>query len=364
MLCHAVSEKCEKRNEYIARIMGMNDRSDVQRELMRIIQENAQSSCAEENADTGDYSELMNLSAEFEDDCDSDNLHDSTMDAKRGREWVDAFEENSGDSDMPQKKKRNHDEDPDIHVEEKADDPSTSQNSEKELNELHATVAKLQQELQESRQHEMGLTSKVDELESQHRAELLRMESESLQIMKNHEDKYTAEIIGLKKKLETLRECERSAVELKEEVTRLRDELDVVQFSKEKLAFTEEQLRKCREKIEQMGDAQDALEREEKAHATSVEKCLRLENELAQLKPLKRQLEEYKIRADEAEVALTECRDDLRRLKEKSSGLEGANKALKRGAFLQQAEAGDLQKRIQEGVENGQGGHAVGVGLR
>eukprot|EP00984_Skeletonema_dohrnii_P033378 scaffold29755_cov67-Skeletonema_dohrnii-CCMP3373.AAC.1 len=64
-----------------------------------------------------------------------------------------------------------------------------------------------------------------------------------------------------------------------------------------------------------------------------------MENELAQLKPLKRQLEEYRVRATDAEVALAECRDDLRRFKEKSSGLEGANLALQRGVNLQQAEA-------------------------
>ena len=122
-------------------------------------------------------------------------------------------------------------------------------------------------------------------------------------------------------------------------------------------------MHKLKDKLEEIGDAKSALEREEKAHSASVEKCILLENELASLKPLKRQLEEYKVRATDAEVALTECRDDLRRLREAVGGLEGVNEQLKRGVDAQMAEVGSLQRRLKEGeaVENGGG---VGVGMR
>ena len=114
-----------------------------------------------------------------------------------------------------------------------------------------------------------------------------------------------------------------------------------------------------------LANAHDALERVEKAHAASVDKCLALEGELAVLKPLKRQLEEYRMRATDAEVALAECREDLRRVKVKSSGLEGTNEFLQRGARLQHEEAASLQKLLQhEGGKSDKGGIAVGIGMR
>ena len=64
-------------------------------------------------------------------------------------------------------------------------------------------------------------------------------------------------------------------------------------------------------------------------------------------------------------MALSECRDDLRRIKEKSSGLEGANRDLQRGAHRRQAEADNLQKRLQEeGGKSRNGCTAIGVGMR
>ncbi|KAL7541740.1 hypothetical protein ACHAXR_011183 [Thalassiosira sp. AJA248-18] len=365
LLCHALSDRCERQRDYVGRIMAIG-RPDVQQEIMKILQENTQcSSDVEDNNETGDYSAFMeasvlNVSGSFEYESDNEN---PSVDMKRNRS--DAFGGDSlGSDSLPQGKKRHHAEEEDDSFEEKVGEQSTTQcNSAKEDN-LRATVTKLELELKESRQQEMDLTLKVDEEQSQHRAEMLQVESKYLKMIRDLEDKSTNEISEQKRELDTLRHCEQSAKELKEENSRLRDDLDVLECSKEKLSYTEEQLRKCREKIELIGDANDALKREEAAHAASVDKCLTLETELAQLKPLKRQLEEYRVRATDAEVALAECRDDLRRVKEKSSGLEGANKALARGAHLQQTEAGNLQKRLQEeGGKSGKEGTAVGIGM-
>ena len=124
-------------------------------------------------------------------------------------------------------------------------------------------------------------------------------------------------------------------------------------------------MQKCREKVALIGDAHDAFEREKKAHAASVDKCLALEGELAVLKPLKRQLEEYQMRVTDAEVALAKFRKDLQRVKVKTSGLEGINEFLQRGASLQHQEAISLQKLLQqEGGKSGNGGIAVGIGMR
>ena len=383
LLCHALSDRCEKQHEYVGRIMAMGTRPDVQQEIMRIIQENSSSnnnnngggssSDTEENNETGDYSAFMeasaaaSLSETFEYESDVEEI-------KRDRS--EAFGNTTGNkhSDSPKGKRFRHADDEGNDETFEGDiggDPSSSDITQHksmgggEEDDLRATIAKLQVELKESRQNEINLTVKVDEDQSNHRAEMLQVESKYMKSMRDIEDRYTNEISEQKRELDNLRDYEQRAKELKEENSRLRDDLDVLECSKEKLSYTEDQLRKCRDRIELIGDAHDALQREEKAHAASVDKCLSLENELALLKPLKRQLEEYKLRATNAEVALAECREDLRRIKEKSSGLEGANRALKRGVDLHQAEAGNMQKQLQEvGGKSGKEGTAIGIGMR
>ena len=389
LLCYAISDKCAKQREYVRRIM-QSGRDDVTRELMTIIQEHSHNSNNNSNnnssdvEETGDYSVFMEASAAgslcetfdaYESDVDNTNSS-STVKRDRseafGRSNNDENEEGKKDNtNSPQGKRHHHDDteddDSDMLLEESVLEPRqlevTADPS--EVINLRATIAKSQQELKESRQQEIDLAVKVDEEQSQHRAEMLQLESKHLRAIRDMEEKYNIEISDQTKELDNLRDCEQSAKAFKEENLRLRDELDVLQCSKEKLSYTEEQLRKCRDRIEQIGDAHDALQREEKAHATSVDKCLSLENELSKLKPLKRQLEENRIRATDAEVALAECRDDLRRVKEKSHGLEGSNKALRGAADMHHGEAMNMQKRLQEeGGKSDRDGTAVGTGMR
>ncbi len=374
LLCRAVSNECDKQNEYVQRIKDMTDRPDVQHEIMRIIQQSQQSGDGEsydgeEDQKSDHQSTLMDESVldestEFGFDCENGGKEISRVDETWERRFNDEVGADDFATDSLQERKRRRAEVDESFLEEMSSDRCRNQELLSELLKLREGNEILKRELEETRQREHALTEKVDEMELQHRAEMLRLESESIETSKLYENKCNRELCALKHELENLREYKQSSDELKEEVTRLRDELDVAQFSKDKLVLTEEQLRKCREKIELMGDAQEALEREEKAHAASVEKCIALENELVTMKTLKRQLEEYKVRADEAEVALEECRDDLRRLQEKNSGLEGDIKALKRGISLQHAETGDFQKRLQDVGGNSLSGSAVGVGMR
>ena len=352
LLCAALSPSCDHRTTYVERIMGMDD--DVQRELMRIIQENSAESDVEE---TADYSALgsINESAMGGEESD-DELPDSTEILNRSllQEVAAAAASQMAETNG---------------VDETRDDSSVTSvlevnvKSDEELKQLKATIMNLQSELASTRQNEQSLTLQVDEMQSTHKAEMIRLESQSIQNVRTLEEKYAIEISELRRQHDALQDSDVKATELKEEVTRLRDELDVLTFSKEKLSYAEEQVRKLKDKLEAIGDAKSALEREEKAHSASIEKCIALENELAAMKPLKRQLEEYKVRATDAEVALTECRDDLRRLKEKSCGLEGVNEELKRGVDVQMAEVGSFQRRLLEGEELS-GGGGVGVGMR
>ncbi len=111
----------------------------------------------------------------------------------------------------------------------------------------------MQQELKESRQEEMDFTLKVNEERSQHRAEMLQVESRYLRTIRDLEDKYTNKILEQKMEIEMLRNTEQSAKKLKEENSRLHNDLDVLECSKQKLFFTEEQLQKCREKVALLG---------------------------------------------------------------------------------------------------------------
>ncbi|KAL3808131.1 hypothetical protein ACHAXA_004577 [Cyclostephanos tholiformis] len=358
LLCHALSDRCERQRDYVGRIMAMG-RSDVQQEIMRIIQESAlyRNDDDDNNGDTGEYSAYMeasgaaSVSASFE--------LEGKIDTKRDR--IDAFGDDNLHFDSPQGKKRPQVDRNGI-IFEGMHNVVQHRSADDDIACLE--IAKLQKELNELRQREMDFSLKVDEERAQHRSDMLQVESRHLRTTRDLEGKYTKEISEQKREIEMLRHYEQSAKKLSEENSRLRDELDVLECSKEKLAFAEEQLRKFREKVELIGDLNDALQREEKAHAASVDKCLALEGELAVLKPLKRQLEEYRVRATDAEVALAECREDLRRLKLKSSGLEDTNEVLQRGARLQHKEAINLQKRLQEdGGQSDKGGFAVGIGI-
>ncbi|KAL3796331.1 hypothetical protein ACHAWO_009000 [Cyclotella atomus] len=350
LLCQALSPSCENRTTYIERIMSMTD--EVQRELMTIIQQNNSDNDVEETADYSMKSIIEGEESLQEEEDSDDELPDSTEILNRSllQEEIEKLTSQSMDE---------------VHEKEE-DDTSVLEVSNmhvsNQVQQLKATIAKLQSDLTTTRENEQTLILQLDEMSATHKAEMIRLESQSIQSTRLLEEKYTTEISNLKRKHDQLAGADAKAAELKEEVTRLRDELDVLNFSKEKLAFTEEQLRKLKDRLEEIGDAKSALEREEKAHSASVEKCIVLENELAALKPLKRQLEQYKVRATDAEVALIECREDLRRLKERSCGLEGVNEELKRGVDAQMAEVGSFQRRLKEGEALESGG-GVGIGM-
>ncbi|EJK73739.1 hypothetical protein THAOC_04619 [Thalassiosira oceanica] len=353
LICHALSDKCGRQHEYVCRIKAMD--LVVQKEIMDIIQESLRANCSSDNVEeTGDYSAFLGPEASHDasvaDSLDCDSMDDGCAAKEDQMEDVDDINEPPAKSDDPPRGKI-------------ADEKFTAPNHKNDTN-LHATITKLEQDLRESRKQEMDLAQSLDECESNHRAEMLQMESKHMQSIRDTEDNLGAKISAQTVELESLRAKGIAVNQLKDENSRLQDELDVLRNSKEKLAFSEEQLRKCRDKIESIGDAHEALQREEKAHAAAVDKCVSLENDLAILKPLKRQLEEYRVRATNAEAALEESREDLRRMREKSSGLEGAHIQLREATTQHQMEANALSRRLQEGTGKlGDVGNALGKGM-
>lgn len=235
-----------------------------------------------------------------------------------------------------------------------------------EIQDLKAKLEFVGKELEVARQRESDLGSQLEDIESKHRAEKMKIEADSIAREKDISDQYSEELTALRREVEELRHCRKDAADAREELDALRDEVDVLNHTKERLASTEEQFRKCREKLEQMGDAKEALTRAEEAHGAAIARGLELENELKSLQPLRRQLEDYKTRAVDAEVKLVECQEELQNLQKLSSELTGMNKELKQGVMIHQSETEGLRKRLMEDTESSGGakGPAVGEGLR
>ena len=243
---------------------------------------------------------------------------------------------------------------------------TTSTAATEEIHDLKGKLEFVGKELEVARQREADLGSQLEDIESKHRAEKMKIEADSIAREKDITDQYSEELTALRREVEELRHCRKDAADAREELDALRDEVDVLNHTKERLASTEEQFRKCREKLEQMGDAKEALTRAEEAHGAAIARGLELENELKSLQPLRRQLEDYKTRAVDAEVKLAECQEELQNLQKLSSELTGMNKELKQGVMIHQSETEGLRKRLMEDTESSGGakGPAVGEGLR
>uniref|UniRef100_A0A7S3V7Q8 Hook C-terminal domain-containing protein n=1 Tax=Chaetoceros debilis TaxID=122233 RepID=A0A7S3V7Q8_9STRA len=237
---------------------------------------------------------------------------------------------------------------------------------EKETSELKERNDLLNRELEACHEREAEVQSTLEETEARHRASRMKLESEGMARENEIRDHLSQKVLGLERQLKKSQSVAVQAAEAKEEVASLRDEVDVLQHAKVKLQLTEDQLRKCKGKLEQLGDVSKALQNEEKAHSDAVAKCLNLENQLAALVPLKRQLEDYKTRATDAEVRLVDYEDEIKRLEELGGDITGLNKELKLATFRQQEESEDLRRKMQQHEETvtiPTETHAVGGGI-
>jgi hypothetical protein len=160
---------------------------------------------------------------------------------------------------------------------------------------------------------EQELLKKLEESEAEHRRKLMKVESKGLDRIQEIQQESEEKIELLQKELEESRSRADEGFNAMHELKLARDELDLQGHNKEVLAETTEKLRKYKEKVGELQDVKDALKREQDAHAKAVDDVVRLENELSNLQPLKRRVEDYRFRAVEAEVKLVECQDYLRR---------------------------------------------------
>jgi hypothetical protein len=230
------------------------------------------------------------------------------------------------------------------------------------VKELRAKNKSLESILQSYQKRERELSQKMESTESKLRKEMMKLESRALGREDELRRNYENELAKLKKDLRAEKEKNKESKRAKEELANANDELDLMQHTHEKLLEATEKIRKYKERLDSMSDYKEALQREQEAHNKSVDECVRLQNELAALQPLKRQLEDYKARALETEVKLAECTDALARLERERDELDGARNDVMKQAMAQKAQAEELRKFIR--LEEMHDGPGIGEGIR
>lgn len=376
LLCKAVSENCSLRETYISRIMGLE--KDVQRSLMLIIERGSDHVTECESEQDSENDSEANART-----FDEESAASPQADGKTRRDYYEAFSSaSSGYTPSRKKMQRLVDLLPESHDKSEGSHYQSNEKSPTSLGKQRMELCYMEEELNELRKHHCAMKNELDasrkreeefeESESRHRFEIMKVETAAILRAQELDAKHRNEVAALTKKvaalaneLKRLREFRDHACNAKEEIISLRGEIDILQHANKKLAMTEEQLRKCKVKLEQMGDAKEALDREEQAHSASIAQCLQLENELKALQPLRRQLEDYKTRAVDAEVELAECQENLRRLKDAHVTLRSANKELEKWASAQRTETEEIRKKLIEYGESGnsQDGCSIGEGM-
>lgn len=337
LLCYAISDGCRERQAHVEKILSLS--RDLQQCLMTVVEQNRTSTIRTPlTIRQSDVSEVASIGLR--------------------RSLEESAATPSGFT--PIRKRRSPGSQTSFH---NVFSPGTLDPSlERKIDDLRSKNASLLIDLEKSTTREANLAIKMQELEMRVRRNMMKVESESLRSLDEANEAHEKEVAALREELYALQDISDREHRAHREVIKLRDELDLMEHSKEKLAETEEKLRKCRERLEQLADVRDCLKREEEAHSASVAECLRLENELTSMQPLRRQLEEYKARALEAEFQLVECQEDLKRATEISKSLNSAQEELIGGARSFQQEAEGLRKKLSE-EEVDCDGPTVGEGI-
>jgi chromosome segregation ATPase len=222
----------------------------------------------------------------------------------------------------------------------------------------------LTQQLQRSRQKEEEFYKKVDEMELKFRQDFLKVERESREHLERSQEKYQNHINQIQRELAEVTGELSQARKERDDFAKLKDEMEVMSHAKSQLEETTERLRVYQEKVQQLSDIKDVLQREEEAHARSVEENLRLKNELQAYQPLKRQLEEYKEKAIDMEVRFADCHNELTRLKEQKYSSSDINQQMELYVLAQEEEIQELRRRVkQNDAATKEDGAAVGEGI-
>eukprot|EP00934_Nitzschia_sp_Nitz4_P000992 Nitzschia sp. Nitz4//scaffold26_size159584//88964//93739//NITZ4_002498-RA/size159584-snap-gene-0.23-mRNA-1//1//CDS//3329545103//992//frame0 len=234
---------------------------------------------------------------------------------------------------------------------------------ERQIQQLQERNAQLEKELQISHSKEEVLTGQLELSTAELRKEMMQLEATAHRNEEELKLEYDRDLAHYKEELEELRQRYQLASQASDELDSVRDEMEILAHTKAQLADVTERVQVYKEKLEQLTDVKDALSREEEAHSKSVEECLRLENELKALQPLRRQLESYKERATESEVRLAECQDELEKLKRHTVVSSDDQSGLALTLQSQQEEIAELRSRLAFNADRESAANGLGEGI-
>ena len=341
LLCHAVSDGCYDRKTHIGRVLSLP--KEIQKRVMNIIERGRQ---------------IMSPRIRVR----ATPARDTAIKTPGSRRNRDEAFGTPASGYTPRRKKQSSGAGEGISAE-GLFSPRTIENALGNIMEdLRIQNETLNTELETSQQREMELGAKIQEMEQSVRKQMMKVESEAYRNKEESRVDHEEEIKRLQEELKSLQKVKEQEENAQLELARVRDEIDLLKHTKDRLAETEEKFRMCRERLEELSEVREALKREEQAHAASVEECLRLDNDVKTLQPLRRQVEEYKTRAVDAEVKLAECQEDLKKVSHLSKHLSSAHKELLQGAKLHKEEAEELRKRLYE-EDQQKKGPAIGESL-
>lgn len=234
---------------------------------------------------------------------------------------------------------------------------------EKEVQGLREQNEQLLSTIAKYKRHEEEMESKYEEMESKYRNEMMKIEAASCQRNEEIQEELQGKIHTLENSLnEVLKQMEASE-EAKSELKTMRDEMEVMKHTKSLLDDTTERLNHYKEKLTQLTDIKDALEKEEEAHSRSVDENIRLKNELSSLYCMKRNLDDYKSRAVEAEVRFAELQDEMTTLNKKFNDTNKERENLQIMVESQKEEIQNLRQQTRHEEMAVGGGWQVGSGL-
>jgi|UPI000581B4D3 chromosome segregation ATPase len=225
----------------------------------------------------------------------------------------------------------------------------------------------LQSLVDAAQSREEEVRAQMEQKEQQQRKHMMQIESAARQKQLEQEGTLQSKLESLQRELQVAKEQAESGQQAQRELMAAREEMEVMQSSQQAWNATNEKLNKFRDKVTELSDVKEALAREQAQHGKAVDELVRLETEVQNLQNTKRQLDDYKIRAIEAEVQLVECQDHMRRMEQQASDSSDRNGHLWKESVTQKAQMEELVARIQEetqanmdAVANGDG---VGVGI-
>lgn len=234
---------------------------------------------------------------------------------------------------------------------------------EKEVQGLREQNEELRRHAENYRRKEEDMKAQLEDMESTFRNEMMKVEASCREREDETRERLEAKIKALETDLHDMSEHSDAAEHAKAELARVKDEMELMMHTKSLLDDTTERLNMYKEKLQQLTDVKEALHREEEAHSRSVDENLRLQNELNVLQPLKRQLDDYKSRAVEAEVALTETQDELQKLKLRCQNSSDSHENLTKTVLSQQEEIESLLRRIKHEEDEQTQGAGLGEGI-